>query len=171
MASANISQSLAHLEKTWYNFVPNQAFEYEFFDKRFAKLYESEARTGKIFTTFTILAIFIACLGLFGLATFTAEQKTKEIGIRKTLGASVPGIIFLLSKQFIKWIIISSFIAGPIAYYLMDNWLQNFMYRVDITFVTFILAGCFILIIAFITVSRQAIKAATANPVESLHYE
>lgn len=171
LASENISQSLAHVEKTWYKFVPTQAFEYEFFDKRFAKLYESESRTGKIFTTFTILAIFIACLGLFGLATFTAEQKTKEIGIRKTLGASVPGIIFLLCKQFIKWVIISALIAGPVAYYLMDTWLQNFVYRVDITYATFILAVSLTLLIALITVSRQAIRAATVNPVESLRDE
>jgi putative ABC transport system permease protein len=171
LASGNISRSLADTEKIWKGFMPNQEFEYEFFDKRFGKLYDAEVRTGKIFTTFTVLAIFIACLGLFGLAAFTAEQKTKEIGIRKTLGATVPGIIFLLSIQFLKWILIAAFIAVPIAYYLMYSWLQNFMYRVDISFSTFIFAGVLIVIIAFITISRQAIKAATANPADSLHYE
>ena len=118
-----------------------------------------------------MLAIFIACLGLFGLASFVTEQRTKEIGIRKVVGASVTEIVMLLSKEFTKWVVLANFIAWPAAYFLMDNWLKNFAYRINLNISIFIYAGVIALAIALITVSYQAIKAATANPVNSLKYE
>ena len=120
---------------------------------------------------FSILAIFIASMGLFGISAFTAELRTKEIGIRKTFGANLPLVIRLISKEFLVYVALALTVALPVGWYFMNSWLQNFVYRIDISIVTFILAGVLILFIAFITVSRQAIKAATANPVESLHYE
>ena len=120
---------------------------------------------------FTFLAIFIACLGLFGLASFTAEQRTKEIGVRKVLGASLGNVIVLLTKQFIWLVLIANLIAWPLAYWVMNNWLQNFAYRVDIGWQTFALAGVAALLITILTVSYQAIKAALTNPVEALRYE
>ena len=122
-------------------------------------------------TYFTILAIFISCLGLFGLAGFITERRTKEIGIRKVMGASVSGITILLTKEFCKWVIISIIIAWPVAYYLMTKWLQNFAYKTEIGISTFIISGCFALFVAVITVSFQTIKTAIANPVDALKYE
>lgn len=142
-----------------------------FFDDDFARIYANEQRTGKLFTSFAVLAIFIACLGLLGLAAFTAEQRTKEIGIRKTLGASVFSILILLSKEFTKWILIANLIAWPIAYFVMDKWLQDFYYRIDIGIWVFLTSGIAALVIAIITVSSQAVKAALSNPVDSLKYE
>ena len=120
---------------------------------------------------FTFLAIFIACLGLFGLASYIAELRTKEIGVRKVLGASISGIVFSLSKEFLKWIIYANLVAWPIAYYFINKWLQSFAYKINISLWMFALAGGIALVIAFVTVSFQAIKAATANPVDSLRYE
>ena len=125
----------------------------------------------QIFSYFTFLAILIACLGLFGLASFTAEQRTKEIGIRKALGASVSEIIFLLSKEFTRWVLVANIIAWPLAYFAMNRWLQNFANRINIGIGTFILAALLALVIALLTVGYQAIKAARANPVEALRYE
>ena len=125
----------------------------------------------RIVIFFTVIAVIIACLGLFGLTAFLIEQKTKEIGIRKILGASVPGIAGLLSKDFLKLVVISNIIAIPVAYYGINRWLENFAYRVDITIWVFVLAGTAALVIAFLTVSYQAVKAAAANPVKSLRYE
>ena len=121
--------------------------------------------------SFSILAILIACLGLLGLAAFVTEQRTKEIGIRKVLGASLPSLLFMLSKEFLKWVLIANIIAWPIAYYAMNNWLKDFAYRININLWIFALAGFIALIIALLTVSSHAIKAATANPVKSLRYE
>jgi len=134
-------------------------------------LYTSEKRIETLIRYFSILSIFIACLGLFGLASFTAEQRIKEIGIRKALGASVSEIIFLLSKDFTKWIIVANIIAWPIAYLVMNSWLQNFAYRINIGMGTFVLAGALALIIALLTVGYQAVRAARANPVDALRYE
>ena len=128
-------------------------------------------KVGTVFNYFTILTIFIACLGLFGLSSFTAEQRTKEIGIRKVLGASVPEIIALLSKEFLKWIIIACVIACPISYLVMNSWLSNFASRINIGLDIFLFSAILALIIALVTVSYQAIKAATTNPVDSLKYE
>ena len=134
-------------------------------------MYNNEERFGEIFRYFVILAIFISCLGLFGLASFTTERQTKEIGIRKILGASVLGIIFKLSVDFTKWILVANLIAWPIAWFAMGQWLQSFAYKADIGLWIYITAGAIALIIALITVSTQAIKAALANPVEALRYE
>ena len=167
----DIAAAIGLLEYQWREFLPNQPFEYSFLDERFEQMYRSEQRIGKIFTVFAILAIYISCLGLYGLAAFTAEQRTKEIGIRKVLGASVTRILFLLSTGFTKWIIFANLIAWPIAYYVMYRWLQNFAYRIDINIWIFILSGTISLFIALLPVSYQSIKAAAANPVDSLRYE
>ncbi len=169
--SENIRETMTFLENTWRKFASNQAFEYEFFDDHFARLYQSEQRTGKIFFSFSLLAIIIASLGLFGLAAFVAEQSTKEIGIRKVLGATETGIIFLLSKQFTKWIVLSNFFAWPIAYYFMNKWLQRFAYQTSISVWSFFLAFIVVLFLALLTVSYQTVKAARSNPVELLRYE
>ncbi len=152
-------------------FSPNYPFNYSFFDEVFDRAYHTEQRMVNIFSSFAILAILIACLGLFGLTAFAVEQRTKEIGIRKVVGASVPGIAILLSKQFTKWVLIANIMACPIAHYAMNKWLQNFAYRINIGWWTFLLAGAMALVIAILTVSYQAIRAATANPVEALRYE
>ncbi|HEX6179997.1 MAG TPA: FtsX-like permease family protein, partial [Chitinophagaceae bacterium] len=134
-------------------------------------LYRSEQRLGNVFTVFTLLSIFIACLGLFGLAAYTAERRVKEIGVRKLLGASVNSLVALLSKDFVKLVIVSAFIAFPIAGWVMNAWLRDFAYRIEIGWWIFVVAGVCALIIAVATVSFQAIKAATANPAKSLRTE
>ena len=167
----DIPGTLDFIKKKWTEFSPNRPFEYFFLDNYFDKLYKAEEKLGQIFGYFTFLAIFIACLGLFGLASFATEQRTKEIGIRKVLGASIVGIVLLLSKDFTKLVIVSNLIAWPIAYYAMNRWLQDFAYRINIGVGTFLLAGAIALIIALLTVGFQAVKAALANPVEALRYE
>ncbi|HSD64691.1 MAG TPA: ABC transporter permease [Ignavibacteriaceae bacterium] len=163
--------AIKDIETIWHRYAGSQAFEYSFFNDDFAKLYASEQRTGQIFSIFSILAIFIACLGLLGLAAYTAEQRTKEIGIRKVLGATVSEIILMLTKEFTKWVLIANIIAWPAAYFLMNGWLENFAYRINLNIWVFILSGILALLIAVLTVSYQAIKAAITNPVESLRYE
>ncbi|MCD6335189.1 MAG: ABC transporter permease, partial [Candidatus Latescibacteria bacterium] len=167
----HISETLDFLKHSWDEFSPNRPFEYSFLDDSFDKLYRAEDRLGKIFGSFSLIAILIACLGLFGLASFATEQRTKEIGIRKILGASVSGIVLLLSKEFTKLVLVSNLIAWPVAYWAMNRWLQDFAYRIPIGVGTFLLAGVIALVIALLTVSFQAIKAATANPVKALRYE
>jgi putative ABC transport system permease protein len=167
----NIKEAIAKIENKWKSRVGASPLNYQFLDEAFDSMYRSEQRIGKIFISFAILAIFIACLGLFGLATFTAEQRTKEIGIRKVLGASVPQIVQLLSKDFVRLVIIGIVIASPIAYYFMDKWLQDFAYRVEISWWIFALAGIVAISIALLTVSYQAIRAALMNPVKSLRTE
>ena len=168
---ADISKTISLIKDEWKKYVPAKPFEYFFLDEDFDRLYQSEQKTGQIFTSFSILAIFIACLGLFGLTAFTVERRIKEIGIRKVLGASISTIVFLISKEFLKWVLIANIIAWPVAYYFMSNWLDNFAYRISITIGVFILSAVIALLIALITVSSQTIKAATANPVKSLRYE
>lgn len=167
----NIKSTLQDMEKLWSKFTGGQPFEYIFFDENFAKFYSAEQRTGHVFTVFSLLAICIACLGLFGLVAFTTEQKTKEIGIRKVLGASVPGIVSMLSKVFIRWVLVATFIAIPFAYVIMNRWLEDFAYRINIGVDIFILSGVIALVIALLTVSYQSVKSATANPVDSLRHE
>ncbi|MFH0736917.1 MAG: ABC transporter permease [bacterium] len=157
--------------KTWKKYAGLAPFEYVFFDESYSSLYATEQKAGTIFLIFSMLAIFVACLGLFGLAAFTTEQKTKEIGIRKTLGASVKQIILMLITKFIKYVVIANIIAWPIAYFIMNKWLQSFAYRIEINVYPFVLAAIFALLIASLTVIYQAVKAATANPIESLKYE
>ena len=137
----------------------------------FQRNYEKERRTSSVIMYFTLIAVLIACLGLFGLAAFSAEQRTKEIGIRKVLGASVTDVTALLSKEFIKLIIVAIIIASPLAWYCMNKWLQNFAYRITISWWMFVAAGSLAIIVALMTVSFQAIKAAVANPVKSLRTE
>jgi putative ABC transport system permease protein len=140
-------------------------------DEDFDKLYTTEQRTGKIFITFAVLAILIACLGLFGLVTYAAEQRTKEIGIRKVLGANVTIIVTMISTDFLKLVLIASLIAVPFAWWAMNKWLQDFAYRIQISWWVFLMAGILAILIALLTVCFQAIKAAIANPVKSLRTE
>jgi putative ABC transport system permease protein len=169
--TANIQDILLKAEAAWENMAAGMPFSYSFLDESFNEMYQSEQQVGTLALWFSALAIMIACLGLFGLAAFLAEQKTKEIGIRKVLGASVVSILLMLSKEFIKWILIANIIAWPMAYYFMNKWLQDFAYKVEISWWLFVAAGVAALVTALLTISIQAVKAATANPVESLKYE
>ena len=166
-----MQEKIANLEKLYKSSFAGNPYEYFFVDEQFNKLYISEQQYSRIFTTASIWAILIACLGLFGLATFTAESRTKEIGIRKVLGAGVFGITTLLSKDFIKLVLISIIIATPISYYLMNLWLKNFEYKVAISWWIFVLSGIICVLVAVLTVSYQAIRAALMNPVKSLKTE
>lgn len=167
----DIANTLAHLERVWKKFDPEFDFEYSFLDADFDQLYRAEGRIQTLFSYFTFLAIFIACLGLFGLASFTTQQRTKEIGVRKVLGASVAGVVSMLSKDFLKLVLLANLFAWPVAYFAMRLWLQDFAYRTSLGLWTFVWAGALALLIALLTVSFQALKAALANPVEALRYE
>lgn len=162
---------IQNVEKLWKQYSTNEPFEYSFLDESFDRLFRAEQRMGKLFSIFSGLAIFIACLGLFALAAFTAEQRTKEIGIRKSMGASVFSLSILLSKEFTKLVVIAFIPAAVLAWYISDTWLNGFAYRVEINPFVFVLSGIVAIVIAWLTVSYQSIKAATANPVESLRYE
>ncbi len=168
---AATAKSLAMTEAVFRKYNAEYPFNYEFVDQVYAKKFDSEKRTGKLVSLFTLLTIFISCLGLFGLASYMAENRIKEIGIRKVLGASVQSITKLLSKDFLKLVMIAIVLAVPISWYLMSKWLEEFAYRINISWWTFALAGIFALMIALLTVSYQAIKAAIANPVKSLRTE
>jgi putative ABC transport system permease protein len=167
----NLAASLSYLENTWKKFLPEIPYQYTFLDENFDKLYEAEQRQGNIFTIFACIAIFIACLGLFGLSAFAISQRIKEIGIRKVLGADVSTIVALLSKDFLKLVGLSAIVAFPVAWYFMNNWLRDFAYRISMPWWIFIIAGIVAALIALITISFQAIKAAVANPVKSLRTE
>jgi len=167
----NIPETIAYIEKVFYKYSPEFPFVYNFFDEVYDSIYSSEQQTGSIIKYFTILAIFISCLGLFGLASYMAEQRTKEIGIRKTLGASIPGIVLLFSKEFAKWVVLSNIIAWPAAYFAMNKWLQGFAYRTNIGIGIFAYSAVMAFIVALLTVSYQSIKAARVNPLNSLKYE
>ncbi len=169
--SGNLAVGLSAIQDVWHEVNPDFAFEYFFVDDTFAQLYAAEQRFGRVFVTFAALAVLIACLGLFGLASFTAERRTREIGIRKVLGASIPGLFRLLSNEFVLLVIVANVIAWPVAYLAMNRWLDGFAYRADLTWTTFLLAGVVAMAIAQLTVSFQALRAATANPVESLRSE
>ncbi|MGV3601416.1 MAG: ABC transporter permease [Dyadobacter fermentans] len=169
--SRDVSPLLAAMKSNWNGFQSDMPFSYTFLDERFNETYKAEQKTGQILATFAGLTIFVACLGLFGLATFTAEQRTKEIGVRKVLGASVAGIIALLSRDFLKLVIIALLIATPAAWWLMDRWLQEFAYKVDVSWWIFALAGVLAVVVALCTISYQSVKAALMNPVQSLRSE
>ena len=171
VSTENLPQTLAALERIYLTLFPGNPFSYSFVDEKFDEQYRNDQRFAALFSVFAGLAISIACLGLFGLASFSARQRTKEIGIRKVLGASVTGITRLLSKDFLKLVFAANVMACPVAYYVMNNWLQDFAYRIDIGWWVFAFAGGVALLIALLTVSAQAIKAALANPVEALRYE
>ncbi|HMC87107.1 MAG TPA: FtsX-like permease family protein, partial [Chitinophagaceae bacterium] len=164
-------QALPKIETVFRDIVPSAAFDYKFVDEEYSKKFSQEQRIGKLSSFFAVLAIFISCLGLFGLASFVAEQRTKEIGIRKVIGASIFSIWNLLSKEFVGLVIISLLIACPFAYYFLHNWIQQYTYHADISWWIFVLSGAGALIITLLTVSFQAIKAALANPVKSLRTE
>jgi len=167
----NIPSTLSFIKETFSTFSPTYPFEYSFFDEVFDRAYKAEQKIGRLFNTFSLLTIFIACLGLFGLASFTAETRTKEIGIRKVLGASVPSIIRLLNQEYVKKVILAALIAWPLGFYAMSKWLENFHYRIKLGVVPFLAAGLIALAIALITVSFQTFRAAATNPADTLHYE
>ncbi len=169
--SDDVPGTLAYLEETWEAFVPDRPFVYSFLEQDLAALYRAEEQTRTIFGGFSLLAIVIACLGLFGLSAFIAEQRTKEIGVRKVLGATMGGIVLLLSKDFLKLVGLAFVVAAPVAYLVMDRWLQGFAYHVEISWQMFLIAGLTALVIAMLTVSYQSIRAARVNPVEALRYE
>jgi ABC-type antimicrobial peptide transport system permease subunit len=168
---ANLTTALKEIEGTLAKYNPAFPFEYEFVDTGFNEIFKSENLVGKLSQIFALLAVIISCLGLFGLSAYTAEQRRKEIGVRKVLGSSVANIVRLLSADFVKLVLIAVIIAVPLGYFLMDNWLQDFAYRIDINYWIFFIAAALAVSIAMVTVSFQAIKAAVANPVNSLRTE
>ncbi len=166
-----VHEAIHHIKETLAEFAPEMPFEYRFLDDSFRAMYRKEERLRQVVSSFAILSIFIACLGLFGLTAYAAEQRTKEIGIRKVLGATVNSIVILLSKDFARLVIVAIGIAAPFAYHLMRRWLEDFAYRIELTWWLFALAGGLVLFIALLTVGTQALKAALANPVDALRYE
>ena len=171
LSGQHLQQTITFLEKKWKSLVPDRPFEYRFLDDDYNKLYNAEIRLGKIMDLFSGIAILLACLGLFGLSSYAAQQRIKEIGIRKVLGASVGNIIFDLSKDFIRLTIIAIVIALPIAWWATAKWLQDFSYRTDINWSIYVIAGLITILFTVVTVSIQAMKAAIANPVKSLRME
>jgi putative ABC transport system permease protein len=167
----DVQQGIAHLEGLWKKMLPGRPFEYQFMDDRYARLYEAEQKEGTLFTIFSGLAIFIACLGLFGLATFNTLQRIKEIGIRKVLGASVPNILSLLSREIVMLIVAANLVAWPVAWYFMNQWLHSFAYHIDMSILAYIVSALASIAVALITVSAQTIKAAMTNPANTLRYE
>lgn len=171
VSAADVQSLIKNIEAKWKTMAPGMPFNYQFLDEAFDNMYRAEQRIGKVALSFAILAIFIACLGLFGLATYMAEQRTKEIGVRKVLGASVSNIVSMLSKDFAKLVLVAAIIAFPVAWWAMNKWLQDFAYRINIGWWIFIVAAAITLLIALCTVIFQAVKAAIANPVKSLRTE
>ena len=167
----SFQQTISEIEKFWTQNAPDQPFHFTFLDRDLAQLYEREQTAQKVSTLFSLLAIFIACMGLLGLAAYTTQQRTKEIGIRKVLGASVGNIVLLLSRNFLQLILIALPIASLIAWFSMESWLNSFAYRISISWWMFALAGMLVLIVAFGTVSLQSIRAALTNPIKSLRDE
>jgi putative ABC transport system permease protein len=169
--TTDISNTMKMIKQKLSEQVPNHPFEYFFLDEYFNNIYKSEEKLGFIFEIFSSLAVFIGCMGLLGLASFMSERRKKEIGIRKVLGANITGILFLLNKDFAKSVLMANIIAWPIAYYFLNKWLQDFAYRAEINILIFFVVGISALLIAIITVSFYSIKAAMANPVDSINYE
>lgn len=167
----DVTGFLNHLKTKWNLFNPQGPLSYTFLDEKFASLYANELRTQQIFSAFAVIAIIIATLGLFGLSAFIIEQRTKEIGVRKILGASVQNVLLLVSKEFLSLVVIAFIISIPVTYWAMHKWLQTYAYRINISFSVFAIAGIIAVLIALITISFQSIKAAIANPVKSLRTE
>jgi putative ABC transport system permease protein len=167
----NLSAAIGHLGRTWKNLNPDYPFDYRFLNDDLGSIYRSEEKMGNILGYFSLLAVSIAGLGLFGLSSYVAEQRTKEIGIRKALGASEFDIIYLLSKEYSQWILLANIIAWPVGWYVMHQWLDHFAHRTGINLWLFIVVGGFSFIIAGLSISFQSIKAAVADPVASLRYE
>ena len=166
-----LAETIEFIKNTWSKFEPQVPIKYSVLEDDYNMLYKNEKQTMSLFLVFSILSIFIACLGLLGLASFMAEQRTKEIGVRKTFGATVGQMITILSRDFTKWVLIAHLIAIPLGWYIMNAWLRNFTKKVELSWWVFAVAGLFALIIALITVSMQAVKTARTNPVDSLKYE
>jgi putative ABC transport system permease protein len=162
---------LTFIEETWKSFAPRNPFSYFFIDDEFGKWYNFERRIGTVFSASALLAVLISCFGIFGLASFSVERRAKEIGIRKVLGASSPEVFRLLSREFLKWILVANLFAWPVAYFIMNQWLGTFPYRVNMAAWVFLLSGLIGLGLALFTVSYRSIKAAVANPVDCLRYE
>jgi putative ABC transport system permease protein len=171
LSGNNIDKTLAQIQNKWKEFHSDRALDYTFLDETFARLYQAESRFQNVFISLVVLGIIIACLGLLGLATFAAQQRVKEIGIRKVLGASIASIVQLLSKDFLKLVLIAFVLAVPVGWYATNKWLQDFAYRIDVKWWVFLLAGLIAIVIAFFTISFQTIKAAVANPVKNLRTE
>jgi ABC-type antimicrobial peptide transport system permease subunit len=169
--AAGMKEALAHIEKVWSATFPEFVYSFEFLDERIANFYQEEQKISQLFRAFTAIAIFIGCIGLFGLISFMAAQRTKEIGVRKVLGASVQNILLLFSREFALLIGAAFLVAAPVAYFVMQNWLEDFAYRISIGAGVFALALGVTLLIAAFTVGYRATKAALANPVEALRYE
>ncbi|HXB93439.1 MAG TPA: FtsX-like permease family protein, partial [Puia sp.] len=169
--SSNVSAIVSQVQEEWRKLAPGRPFSYSFMDDDFNNEYQTEQRMGGISLSFSVLAIFIACLGLFGLAAYAAQQRTREIGIRKVLGATITGIIGLLSRDFLKLVLVAAVITFPFAWWATHSWLQGFAYRIDIGWQVFVFAGLLSVGIALLTVSLQALKAALTNPVKSLRSE
>jgi ABC-type antimicrobial peptide transport system permease subunit len=167
----SVAASIKSIEQVLKKYAPDVPFSYKFVDEEFGSKFVAEERIGKLSSYFAVLAVFISCLGLFGMASFVAEQRTKEMGIRKVLGASLASLWKLLSTEFLLLVLLSCVIATPVAYYYLDSWLSNYDYRVNISWMVFIAAAVIALLITLVTVSFQAIKAATRNPVKSLRTE
>jgi len=169
--SGDVSAALSHIETVYSKFNPDFPFEFTFLDDEYSSMYREEQIAGTVFRYFAALAVILSCLGLFGLASFTTEQRTKEIGVRKTFGASVPRIVVLLSKDFTKWVIAANILAWPISWFLMSMWLNNYAFRINLSWWIFVVSGAAALVVALLTVSYQAVRAARANPVNALKYE
>jgi putative ABC transport system permease protein len=170
-STANVDKTIREVQTVWSRFAPEYPIEYIFLDDNFEKMYKAEDKLRSLLWVFTGIAIFVACLGLLGLAAYAAERRRKEVGIRKVLGATVQGIVVLLTKDFIKLVLLSLLIASPIAWYFMNEWLQDFAYRIAISWWMFVAGGAIALAIALLTVSFQSVKAALANPTKNLRTE
>jgi putative ABC transport system permease protein len=171
LSGIDTKQTLSYIETKWKEVFPGQPFAYTFLTERFNRQFEADEKRGFIFTLFTILAILIACLGLFGLASYMVEQRTKEIGIRKVFGAKESIILMLISREFLILVTIAIIIAFPVAYYFMNRWLQNYVYRTNIGITLFIIAALLTIVITFITISYKAYQAAIMNPADSIKTE
>jgi putative ABC transport system permease protein len=171
LESANIQQTLQNFSERWSAVAPERPFEYFFLDEAFADLYQRETRMSSLLTYFTLLALFVACMGMFALAAFATERRTKEIGIRKVLGATTSNIATLLSRDFLKLVLIAAVIAFPVAWWIMSRWLESFAYRIEMQWWMFLLAGVAAFVIAILTVGYQSLRAAVANPVDSIKTE
>jgi len=171
LSGQNPVQTVSYIRQTWQKLYPDEVFEYQFLDEQIASFYETETLTARLINAFTGIAILICCLGLYGLVSYVVVQRTKEIGVRKVLGASVLSIVTLLSKDFLKLVLIAIFIATPIAWWAMNKWLSDFAYKIDIAWWVFALAGLLAVGIALITISFQSIRTARMNPVKSLRSE
>jgi ABC-type antimicrobial peptide transport system permease subunit len=171
LAPGDIPTSLSAVENIWGSVIPDYPFDYRFMDETFDRMYRAESRIGTLLNYFTVLAVLIACLGLFGLASFTAEQRTKEIGIRKVLGATVSQVTFLLCREFFVLVLLANVLAWPLAYFGMKSWLANYAYRTSLGWMIFVAAMVLALVVALASVSFQALRAAVTNPARALKYE